>query len=410
MSRRQLPGFTYDGKRKRAIFDGFVPGTKCKVRRQRTVDNVTRNQALEAWKLFRAELESGRAVDGPLTLEQFVETYYPLIAARHQASTRKTERAIIKNHLLRFFGNAELSTITAIRVSDFIADLSVRCHAASFINDCVRVLKLLLRQAVERNVIPEYPIKQKVPPKKELSLRLELKVQERTRFYTAFEDEAAFRQHLDDRRSLGPVQPSEHFDEERRFGGGLRGDSDAAGAYFQRFRELRDFFIAAVETGLRMASDLRNLQWSSVDTETGFIRVVMQKTQMEAEIPISAECRAVLRRCRMNGVASVFVFVDANGQQFSTTRIRRAFLLAKELAGITRRFRPHDLRHTYGCRLADRNISLQKIAKALGHTTTRMAERYARPSKDSMREITQALDSDPLSPCSAERLRSGTNV
>jgi integrase len=398
MKRQQLPGFTYDGKRKRAIFDGFVPGTKCKVRRQRTVDNVTRDQALEAWRLFRAELQSGSAIDGPLTLEQFVGKYYPLIAARHKASTRKTEGAIIKNHLLRFFGDAELSAITTIRVTDFIADLSVRCHAASFINDCVRVLKLLLRQAVERNVIPEYPIKQKVPKEKEVSLRLELKLQERTRFYAAFEDEAAFRRHLDSRRTLGPLQTSEHFETERRFGGGLRGDSDAAGAYFQRFRELRDFFTAAVETGLRMASDLRNLQWSSVDATKGFIRVVMQKTLMEAEIPISAECRAVLRRCRMNGVASVFVFVDGNGRQFSRTRIRRAFLLAKELAGITRRFRPHDLRHTYGCRLADRNISLQKIAKALGHTTTRMAERYARPSEDSMRDIIHALDSDPLVP------------
>jgi hypothetical protein len=73
MKRQQLPGFTYDGKRKRAIFDGFVPGTKCKVRRQRTIEDVTRDQALEAWKEFRAELASGRAIRGPLTLRQFVE-------------------------------------------------------------------------------------------------------------------------------------------------------------------------------------------------------------------------------------------------------------------------------------------------------------------------------------------------
>jgi integrase len=93
--------------------------------------------------------------------------------------------------------------------------------------------------------------------------------------------------------------------------------------------------------------------------------------------------------------------VDENGRRFSPTRIRRAFLLAKELAAITRRFRPHDLRHTFGCRLADRNVSLQKIAKALGHTTTRMAERYARPSEESMHDITRALDADPLLPSMA---------
>jgi|GEM_PF-3922337 len=109
MKRQQLPGFTYDGKRKRAIFDGFVPGTKCKVRRQRTIEDVTRDQALEAWKEFRAELASGRAIRGPLTLRQFVEGYYELIAASHAPGTRKTQGMIIKNHLLRYFGDRRKS-------------------------------------------------------------------------------------------------------------------------------------------------------------------------------------------------------------------------------------------------------------------------------------------------------------
>ncbi|MEO8378127.1 MAG: tyrosine-type recombinase/integrase [Acidobacteriota bacterium] len=400
MKRKQLPGFDYDPKRKRVVLDGFVPGTKCKLRRQRTVEDVTRDQALAAWKVFRDELASGLDIQGPLTLRQFVESYYELIAASHAAGTRKTQGMIIKNHLLRYFGDTELAAITTIRVIDFMADLRVRSCSASFINDCVRVLKMLLRQAVERDVILDYPIKKKVPKEKETPLRLELKAEERARFFTAFEDEAAFRRHIDAGRALGPVKASKHFGggTARRFGGGMRGDSKAAGAYFQRFRELREFFIVAVETGLRAWTDLRNLQWSSIDFAGGFIRVLMQKTQHEAEIPISAACREALRACRVNGVASVYVFVDAKGRRFAPSRIRRAFLVAKELAGIRRRFRPHDLRHTFGCRLADRNISLQKIAKALGHTTTRMAERYARPSEESMREIIRALDADPLLP------------
>jgi integrase len=398
---KQLPGFTYDAKRKRAVFDGYVAGTKGKLRRQQTLDNVTRDQALAAWKTFRDDLASGRAIQGPLTLRQFVDRYYSLIAAAHAPGTRKTQGYIIKNHLLRYFGNAELSSITTIRLIDFIADMRNRSCSPSYINDAVRVLKMLLRQAVERDVIGECPIKKRVPKEKEIPLRLELKIDERARFYTAFDDESAFRRHIDAGRALGPVQLSKHYGESRRFGGGMRGDSEAAGAYFVRFRELREFFIVAVETGLRAWTDLHGLTWASVDFANGFIRVLMQKTQREAEIPMSAACREALRACQNKAVASVYVFVDARGRQFSQTRIRRAFLLAKELAGITRRFRPHDLRHTFGCRLADRNISLQKIAKALGHTTTRMAERYARPSAESMREITRALDADPLLPSSS---------
>ena len=398
---RDLPGFHYDRKRKCVVLDGYVTGTHGKVRRQRTIEDVTRDQALAAWRVFRDDLLSGRAIEGPLTLQQFVTRYYDLIAASHAPGTRKTQGFIIKNHLLRYFGDVDLSAVTTIRVIDFKTDMRARRCSPSYINDAVRVLKMLLRQAVERDVIADYPIKKKVPREMETPLRLELKVEERTRFYSAFEDEVAFRHHLAAGRQLGPVKPSVHFETVRRFGGGMRGDGKAAGAYFVRFRELRQFFIVAVETGLRAWTDLRDLKWSSVDIAGGFIRVLMQKTQREAEIPISAACREALRMCRTSGVASVYVFVDECGRRFSPSRIRRAFLLAKELAGIARRFRPHDLRHTFGCRLADRNISLQKIAKALGHTTTRMAERYARPSEEAMREITCALDSDPLLPSGA---------
>lgn len=391
---KQLPGFHYDAKRKRVVLDGYVAGSSGKIRRQRTHENVTRDQALEAWKLFRKDLASGRAIEGPLTLRQFVERYYKLASASHAPGTRKTQGFIINNHLLRYFGDSELSTITTIRVADFIADLHLRSCSASYINDCVRVLKWLLRQAVERDVIEDYPIRKRLKQVKEPQLRLELSYEERVRFYRTFDDEASFREYVGAKRALGPVRDSNHFKSERRFGGGMRADSKAAGEYFERFRELREFFVVAVETGLRTWTDLRNLTWSSIDFTRGFIRVVMQKTEQEAEIPISAACHDALRVCQSRAVASVYVFVDAKGKRFSTSRIRRAFLLAKAIAGITRRFRPHDLRHTFGCRLADRNVSLQKIAKALGHTSTRMAERYASPSTESMREIARALDSD----------------
>ena len=90
------------------------------------------------------------------------------------------------------------------------------------------------------------------------------------------------------------------------------------------------------------------------------------------------------------------MFVDEGGRLYSETRIRRTFALAKSLAGIKRRFRPHDLRHTFACRLASAGVSLQIIAKSLGHTTTQMAERYARPSAEAMRMVCDALERDRI--------------
>lgn len=116
-------------------------------------------------------------------------------------------------------------------------------------------------------------------------------------------------------------------------------------------------------------------------------------------MPISGACRQALLVCRARRPdETVYVFVDASGKRPPTARIRRTFALAKALASITRRLRPHDLRHTFGCRLTSKSMSLQIIAKALGHTTTRMAERYARPSQAAMHAVASALDGDPLVP------------
>ncbi len=374
--------FRYHAKTKTACFDGYVLGSSGKLRRRKTVANVTRAQALHAYGVFRAELASGRAPRGPLTLDAFLQVYWAAIAAPLAASTAATYRSLIDRQLLRFFGTTLLGDITAIRVIDFKTDMRNRGCAPSYINDAVRLLKTLLRQAVERDAVADYPVKKKIPREREDLLRLELTPEERHRFFRTFDDEQAFRDHIGTHR--------------RRKG--RLATSAATGGYFARYRELRDFFVVAVETGLRNRSDLRNLRWREVDLDGGLIRLSMQKTGFEATIPISRACRGVLERLRAGRGAAEYVFLDTTGRLLSLSRIKRAFKLAKELAGITRRLRVHDLRHTFGCRLASGGVPLQMIAKALGHTTTKMAERYARPSEESMRMIVGALDRDECSP------------
>ncbi|HVR40758.1 MAG TPA: tyrosine-type recombinase/integrase [Thermoanaerobaculia bacterium] len=391
----RIPGFEYDSKRRRVRFDVYVPGKKGRARRRRTVEHVTRDEALAAWREFRASCVEGTP-RGPLTFRQFNESYYDLIAAALRPSTVKTQRHIMKNHLIRFFGETLLEEITTIRVLDFKTDMRNRGLSAAYINDAVRLLKTLLNQAVERDVIAHFPIRKRIPKEAERKPELELEAAERAAFLRAFDNAAAFHKLLAERRKLGPVRTGKGFKNARRFGGGMRPRSDAAKLYFARFRELRDFFIVALETGLRVWSDLRNLRWADVDLAGGTIRVATRKTGNEAVIALSGECRRALFRFRREHVTDL-VFVDQGGKRFSESRIRRSFLLAKTLAGITRRFRPHDLRHTFGCRLASRGVSLQLIARSLGHTSTTMAERYARPSKEAMHAVAKALDGDSLS-------------
>jgi integrase len=62
------------------------------------------------------------------------------------------------------------------------------------------------------------------------------------------------------------------------------------------------------------------------------------------------------------------------------------------MAGITRRFRFHDPRHTAACTLASAGVSLQVIPKILGHTSSKMTERYVRVNAAAVAEARRALD------------------
>jgi integrase len=86
------------------------------------------------------------------------------------------------------------------------------------------------------------------------------------------------------------------------------------------------------------------------------------------------------------------VFVNDDGTRVADITLRRAFLRAKRIAGITRRFRFHDLRHTAACTLASAGVSLQVIQRILGHTSSKMTERYVRVNDAAVAEARRALD------------------
>ncbi|MCM2316549.1 MAG: site-specific integrase, partial [Thermoanaerobaculia bacterium] len=366
----RYPGFSYDAKTKTAHFDCYVPGSAGRLRRRKTVTDLTRKAALDAWRTFVDGLAATSNQPDTLppeipTLVAFIASTYPKISAGFKPSTKRSHGNILKLHLLPTFGALRLDRITAVHVRDFQVDLQTREYAPSFINDCVRVLKMLLHQAVERDVLPAYPIRKRVPRLREPLLRLELSESERKTFLAVFDDRGAFGRALDGKRRAHPLAQSSHFAVARRFGGDRLPESPAADDYFARFQWLKPLFVVALETGLRRG-DLLALRWDAVNLADGWIRVRMEKTGLEAVIPISVACREALTLCRIRAVVGVLVFVDEAGQPISETRLKRTFTRAKELAGITRRCRFHDLRHTFASRLVSRGVGLKVVATALG--------------------------------------------
>ncbi len=400
-----LPGFSYDTRTKQAHFVVYVPGAKGRSRRKRSVLAASRAEALHLWAVFRDEVAgSQRAPGATRTLGQLFEASFDLIAARIAPSTAASYKSLTVRHILPSLGSVPLDRITTALVHDLAASMRRSGLAPSSVNGALRTLKVLLHQAVERGEIETYPLKRRAVMEQVPTLTLELSDAERERFLAVFDDEAGFRAHLGRTRHRGNVVSSPHFgDVPRSFGGGVRPEGEAAGEFFRRFRELKPLFVIALETGLRQG-DLLRLRWVSVDTITGMLRVTVEKTRRVAVIPISTACREALNELRLRPVVSEAVFADEIGRPVGLGRVLRAFKTAKAMAGIRRRFRFHDLRHTFACRLASSGVPIQLIARALAHTSIRTCERYARPSEEALRVVRDALDRDAVGAGGVQRL------
>ena len=382
-----------------AYFEVYEPGTKRK-RRLTLHDVGSKEEAEKLFDAFQAKVK-GRAkranVVAP-TLREFFEDSFADIRAQVREHTADSYEYTIRVHLLPEFGAVRLSDFTAGMVNRWSARLITEGYSGATVNGYVNTVRLLLGYALKWDVIDDIPIK-KALDKYEVNLPCnELSLEEEHRFLAAFDDEDAFREWIARHHPRGQIRlvglPKEKrlFGAKRVYGAGIRPDSEAASIYYRRFRDAKPLFIVAVDTGLRRG-DLLRLTWAQVDLKRAVIEIVTGKTQRKAFIRISKRCRQALMECRSRGVVGEYVFVDGDGNPLAEKTIIRYFAIAKELAGFGKRvFRFHDMRHTYGSKLAREGVNIEFIAASMAHSSTRMTQRYARPGDTALEMVGQALD------------------
>lgn len=293
-----------------------------------------------------------------LTVASYIEAHQPFGAVSQRTARVEQDRArLISKHL----GNDELHRVTPARLRDLQNALRREGYAPATINGALRLLHKILTDALDREVIDRLP--RWVKPLRETPLRNELSDEEWKRFLDA-------------------------FDSKREFNRVMRGQERTCWTAFHRSKAV---FTVALETGLSR-SDLLSLKRSSVNVDAHLIRVRRLKTGIESVIPITSTCETALRAA-LSWSQSDFVFTAQDrSSAFPVSSLVRYFQLAKRIAGITRRVRFHDLRHSAGCRLARRNVSLLSIGRMLGHASISTTQRYARTTDDAVsKEILAAL-------------------
>jgi len=343
-----------------------VPGTAGRVRKRRTIYADSRAEALHEWSVWRKEIVARGGRSKAWTLRAYVEAHAEAFEARYTTHGAR-DFAFRCSVLIRELGDIRLDRITAATVRDLAARLQ-RAYKPSTVNTMLTGLRRLLRDAVDRSELAAYPIRGRLPLARVEPLRLEMTDEERAAFLAGFDDAARFRRVTE---TAGP-----------------RSDVD-----FSFHRAMRPVYVVALETGLSRG-DLLSLTWA--DVAGPVIRRPRGKTHVEAVIPVSAACRAALDELKARPIVGKRVFVSPrSGRPLAIDTLQIHFRLAKRIAGITRRLRFHDLRHTFASRLASAGVSLQVIARALGHSSIAMSQRYARPDDAAMRAVLDALTNVP---------------
>lgn len=153
-----------------------------------------------------------------------------------------------------------------------------------------------------------------------------------------------------------------------------------------RLPRLERFLWLLLETGAR-AGALRDLKWSQVNLEAGFIKLNPpgreQNNKRRPTIPISDRLRPVLLRAWTE--RSTEYVLDHNGQ------IRKSldrFVKEHHFPGVT----AHVFRHTFATHLVQAGVPLVEVAQLLGDSLETVEKNYLHLSPGHLKQAINALN------------------
>lgn len=168
----------------------------------------------------------------------------------------------------------------------------------------------------------------------------------------------------------------------------------------QLLEACRDRFRAVVilglDTGLRVG-DLLALRWRDIDLRQRLIRVPPREASRNTRRPKTEQARLVGMTTRVFDLLSQLWQDDAEALvvTYAYSSIDSLFGQAVKRAGIAH-MRFHDLRHSFGTRLVQADVQLEKVRQVMGHARIQTTQRYVHLSDRDTARVVEVLNPDGL--------------
>jgi len=155
-----------------------------------------------------------------------------------------------------------------------------------------------------------------------------------------------------------------------------------------------DLVIFLLDTGARYM-EVAQVPWSAIDySNWKTINLYRTKVGKEGSLKMTTRLREILQRRHAQYGNHPYVFPSWKHDKEPMSGDRKSIRDAIKRAGLNTpsmikrygRFTPHSLRHTFASRLVQGGMSLYGVSKLLGHSNTKMTERYAHLSPSKLAE------------------------
>ena len=158
--------------------------------------------------------------------------------------------------------------------------------------------------------------------------------------------------------------------------------------------DLKDVFIFALNTGLRQM-EIITFEWNQIDFDNKLLllnnRNSITKSKKVRSIPLNQKTYEILVKRIKSSDKKSNVFTYQNeliNQQFISHKTKKIV----KVSGINPKLNFHSLRHTFASWLVQKEVSIYKVSRLLGHSDVRVTQIYAHLRSDDLRNAVELLD------------------
>jgi integrase/recombinase XerD len=157
-------------------------------------------------------------------------------------------------------------------------------------------------------------------------------------------------------------------------------------------RRARVTMEIAYAAGLRL-NEVLHLKLIDIDSQKMLIRVEQGKGKMDRNVMLGTSLLESLRAYWQESKPRGWLFPgQPPTKPLHATVIQRAFIVAKQAAGISKPVSFHSLRHSFATQLLESGVNLRTIQTLLGHRSLGTTQRYTHVAGDYLRQTPSPLD------------------